>query len=51
MTIVLGRGNKRQTIPLPCGWIMANAAKHDPQDYAKGLDTICNILGVTPRGS
>jgi len=50
MNIVIGRGKARQVIPLPCGSIVAASAKEDPQAYNQGLEMLCNLLGVKPRG-
>lgn len=46
MDIVIGRGNRRQVISLPCGQVMAAAQKQDPADYKKGLEVLLCILGV-----
>lgn len=46
MTIVMGRGNKRQTIELPTGSLVALAAKHDPEAHKAGIQTLCGLLNI-----
>ncbi len=50
MNIVIGRGKRRYVILLPCGSMVATSIKEDPQAYKQGLEMLCNLLGVKPRG-
>lgn len=46
MTIVLGRGNRRQLITLPCGSGIAQYAKESPKEYQQALRTVCDLLNI-----
>lgn len=46
MTIVIGRGNRRQVIELPCAALVQAAEKANPQQHAANIRTLCDILGV-----
>lgn len=44
MDIVIGRGNKRQVVGLPCARIIKGMTKYDQRN---GRVALCRLLGVS----